>query len=157
LDRLFAAPPAAVGAYAELFWNVAGNSQASLKLVLKTAKNLDEQGAKRLANLTRKAPRGLAVRNPQFAKKLLESFAGAQRQDVVNAFAYRTAQRGAAFFAGNADEHMLKEKKSSKKIWHFCRANQAWKISYQQFVRSNRTASSPSTRRISLAARLPGS
>jgi hypothetical protein len=91
---------------AELYWAVAGYDAAAHDLVLAATSNITDQGVRNLVVLIDKAIPNLAFTNPAFAKDLVRSFTGEQRQLVVDALAYQASHFGSGVYAGSTEDFM---------------------------------------------------
>ena len=109
LARLIASESAEV--YAELFWDVAGYDDVSLRLILEVAPKLDDRGVQNIAMLIGKAIPRLAFTNTSFARELLAHFTGKNRERLVEAFAYQARRYGGGVFAGNPEDLMAQQQK----------------------------------------------
>jgi hypothetical protein len=97
--------------YAELFWDVAGYDDMSLRLILEVAPKLDDRGVQNIAMLIGKAIPRLAFTNTSFARELLAHFADKNRERLVEAFAYQARRYGGGVFAGNPEDLMSQQQK----------------------------------------------
>jgi hypothetical protein len=97
--------------YAELFWDVAGYDDMSLRLILEVAPKLDDRGVQNIAMLIGKAIPRLAFTNTSFARELLAHFTGKNRERLVEAFAYQARRYGGGVFAGNPEDLMSQQQK----------------------------------------------
>jgi hypothetical protein len=97
--------------YAELFWDVAGYDESSLRLILEIAPNVEERGVENSAILLGKAIPRLAFTNTTFARDLLAHFTGKSRERLVEAFAYQARSYGGGVFAGHPEDLMAQQQK----------------------------------------------
>ena len=97
--------------YAELFWDVAGYDESSLRLILEIAPNVEERGVENIAILLGKAIPPLAFANTTFARDLLAHFTGKSRERLVEAFAYQARRYGGGVFAGHPEDLMAQQQK----------------------------------------------
>jgi hypothetical protein len=93
-----------------LFWDVAGYDDAALNLILEVAANIDDRGVRNLCVLIDKAIPKLVFTNPIFAKRLVLSFTGERRQQVVEDLAYQAHRLGGGgVFVGSPEEYLAQK------------------------------------------------
>jgi hypothetical protein len=109
LSRLIAADSA--DKYAELFWDIAGYDESSLRLILDVAPKIDERGVQNVATLLGKAVPRLAFTNTGFARDLLAHFTCKNRERLVEAFAYQARRYGGGVYAGSPEDLMTQQQK----------------------------------------------
>jgi Domain of unknown function (DUF4062) len=110
INSLVAASEAA-DEYAKLFWDVAGNDDAALRLILNMAPIMGEQGMRNIATLVKNAPPRFAFTKPAFANDLIHRFNDEQRRWIIEAFAYNVQKIGTGLYAGRFEDHMAEERK----------------------------------------------
>lgn len=96
---------------ADLFWDVVGNEEPALGLVVEIAPKADERGVSNLSTLIEKAIPLLAIGNPGFAKDLLAKFTGKKRKQLVQAFACQVRRLPISAFAGNPTDYEAERQK----------------------------------------------
>jgi hypothetical protein len=96
---------------AELFWNVAGYEEPSLRLILEVAPTVDERGVRNIATLIETAIPHLAFSNHGFASDLIRLFTREQRERIVEAFASQARHFGSGVFMGDPDDYMAQRQK----------------------------------------------
>jgi hypothetical protein len=99
---------------AELYWAVAGYDATAYDMVLAATSNITDQGVRNLVVLIDKAIPNLLFTNPAFAKDLVRSFTGEQRQLVVDALAYQASHFGSGVYAGSTEDFMKSSQKRLK-------------------------------------------
>jgi hypothetical protein len=99
---------------AELYWAVAGYDAAAYDLVLAATSNITDHGVRSLVVLIDKAIPNLVFTKPAFAKDLVRSFTGEQRQLVVDALAYQASHFGSGVYAGSTEDFMKNSQKRLK-------------------------------------------
>jgi hypothetical protein len=105
MTRLIAS--ASAEGIADLFWNVAGFAETTLRLILEVAPNADERGVNNIATLIENAIPRLAFDSPAFAKDLIGLFTGEQRKRIIQAFSYQARHFGdGGVFQGNPETYM---------------------------------------------------
>jgi hypothetical protein len=109
IARLLAAESA--DELAELFWDLAGYENAALGVVLDHAVNLDSKGVAHLAVLIEKAIPRLAFSSTTFVRDLLSRFSGAQRDQLVEAFAFQARHLSGGLFVGNPDDRISDDRR----------------------------------------------
>lgn len=98
--------------YAELFWDVAGYDDVSLRLILEVAPKVEDPGVQNIATLLDKAIPRLAFTNTTFAGELLAHFTGKNRERLVEALAYQARRYGGrGVFAGSSEDLMAQQQK----------------------------------------------
>jgi hypothetical protein len=97
--------------YADLFWNVAGCDEQSLRLILDVAPEADERGVQNISTVISKAIPRLAFTNTSFARDLLGHFTGKHRERLVEEFAYQTLRYGSGVYAGNPEDLIAQRQK----------------------------------------------
>lgn len=97
--------------FADLFWNIAGYEEPSLRLIVGVAPGSGERGVQNIAMLIERAIPGLAFSSPGFARDLLRNFAGSQRERIVEAFASQARHFGGGVFTGDPDHYMAQRQK----------------------------------------------
>ena len=96
---------------AELFWDVAGYDEVSLRLILEVAPTMEERGVQNITTLLGKAVPRLAFTNTSFARDLLAHFTGKNRKRLVEAFAYQAHKYGGGVYAGSPGDLMAQQQK----------------------------------------------
>ncbi len=98
---------------AELFWDIAGLDEQSLKVVVDVA-NADKLAAQKIAALIGSARFPLASACPQFAANLLVSADETQKQQYVNAFVANAHHLPTGVYAGSPGEFTKKRESEIK-------------------------------------------
>lgn len=97
---------------AELFWDVAGYEESSLRLIVDASSETDERVVRNIAVLIEKAVPRLAFTNPAFVGNLLARFTGVQRQVLVQAFARQARHFGSGgVYAGSPEDFIEQERR----------------------------------------------
>jgi hypothetical protein len=109
IARLIASDPA--DELADLFWDVAGYDEPSLRLILEIAPHVKDGGVQNIAALIGKAVPRLAFTNTAFARDLLRHFTGEQRERLVQAFAHQARRFGSGVSAGNPEDLMAQQQR----------------------------------------------
>jgi hypothetical protein len=107
LGRLFVADSAED--LAQLYWDVAGYGDQALEVIVTSTQGADNVAVRNLATLIHKATPRLAFTNPRFAKDLLQQFTGANRENLVEAFAHQARHFSGGVYAGDFEEHMAQQ------------------------------------------------
>jgi len=96
---------------ATLFWDLAGYDEASLHLIVNSAPGANDLGVQNIATLIDKAIPRLAFTHTGFVRNLLQHFTGADRGQLVEAFAHQARHFGGGVFAGSVETHMAQRGK----------------------------------------------